>query len=98
MKISYVIWKNEFVKKIGVKHSISIDEVEDVLFSNPHIRIAEKGKINGEHLYVAYGQTKSGRYLIVFFIFKHQSSALPISARDMTLSERRYYNAQKKAN
>ncbi|MDQ1316386.1 MAG: uncharacterized protein QG588_33, partial [Candidatus Poribacteria bacterium] len=49
-------------------------------------------------LYVAYGQTKSGRYLIIFFILKHKSNALPISARDMTSSERRYYNEQKETN
>ena len=58
---------------------------------------AEKGHVRGEDLYVAYGQTDGGRYLVVFFIHKHQSVALPISARDMTQSERRYYERQKKA-
>jgi len=98
LKINYVIWKNRFVEKIAIKHNISIYEVEDVLFSKPHIRISEKGRINDESLYVAYGQTKAGRYLTIFFILKQKSSALPISARDMTLSERRYYNEQKKAH
>ena len=37
----------------------------------------------------------AGRYLVVFFISKPQNMALPISARDMTNSERRYYNGQK---
>ncbi len=48
----------------------------------------------GENLYVAYGQTNSGRYLIVFFVRKNKTAALPISARDMTQSERRYYEQQ----
>lgn len=47
-----------------------------------------------EDLYAAYGQTDAGRYLIIFFVRKNQTSALPISARDMTESERRYYERQ----
>jgi len=43
-----------------------------------------------EDVYEAFGQTQQGRYLVVFFIHK-TGAALPISARDMTASERRYY-------
>jgi uncharacterized DUF497 family protein len=92
-----VIWKNKCVEKIADKHNVSIEEVEEILFSEPHVRLAEKGRVKGENLYVAYGQTAAGRYIIVFFIHKHQVAALPISARDMTRSERRYYDGQKKA-
>ena len=66
-----------------------------MLFSEPHVRFAEKGRVKGENLYVAYGQTAAGRYLLVFFIHKRQTAALPISARDMTRAERRYYHEQK---
>lgn len=45
-----------------------MDEVEEALFSNPHVRLAEKGHVKGENVFVAYGQTNSGRYLVVFFI------------------------------
>jgi uncharacterized protein len=92
MQLSEVIWKEQFVEKLAFKHGVTTDEVEQVLFSYPHIRKAQKGKIKGENLYVAYGQT--GRYLVVFFIYKNQIAALPISARDMTESERRYYERQ----
>jgi len=91
-----VIWRDQFVDKIESKHQVTTDEVEQVLFAEPHVRRAEKGRVKGEDLYVAYGQTKAGRYLVVFFIHKHQAAALPISARDMTVSERRYYERQKK--
>jgi uncharacterized DUF497 family protein len=47
---------------------------------------------------VAYGQTQAGRYLIVIFIRKSHAAALPISARDMTKTEQRYYHAQKEAD
>ena len=98
MRLYEVIWKDKFVDKIERKHDVITDEVEQVLFSNSHIRRAEKGKVKGEDLYVAYGQTKAGRYLMVFFIYKQNMAALPISARDMTKSERRYYEKQKKKN
>ena len=98
MKIYEVIWKERFVEKLADTHDVFTDEVEEILFSSPHVRMAEKGRIKGENLYAAYGQTEAGRYLVVFFIRKRRYAALPISARDMTPAERRYYNAQKKAN
>jgi hypothetical protein len=91
MRLYEVIWKDEFVDKIDAKHGVGAEEVEQVLFGKPHVRRAQKGRVKGEDLYAAYGQTDSGRYLIVFFIRKEQMAALPISARDMTDSERRYY-------
>ena len=98
MKIYEIIWKDAFVEKLAIKHGVDQDEVEDVLFSAPHIRLAAKGRIKGENLYAAYGQTDAGRYLIVFFIHKRRRAALPISARDMSASEQRYYHDQKEAN
>lgn len=92
MNIYEVIWRNRSVEKLIDKHNVSIDEVEEVLFGTPLVRFWEKGETAGEDLYVAYGQTDAGRYLVVFFIRKPQNMALPISARDMTSSERRYYS------
>ena len=98
MRIYGIIWKNKFAGKIVNKHNVTTEEVEDILFSNPFIRMGEKGRVKDENVYVAYGQTEAGRYLVVFFILKRRNTALPISARDMTLLERRYYNEQKEAN
>ena len=97
MQLYDIIWKDKFVEKIVAKHGVSTEEVEDILFSNSHVRMAEKGRVKDEHLYVAYGQTEAGRYLVVFFIRKRRTAALPISARDMTSLERRYYRGQKEA-
>ncbi len=97
MKLYNVIWRHKFVEKIADKHGVTADEVEEILFSGHHFRMVEKGQVKGENLYVAYGQTTSGRYLVVFFVRKRQAAALPISARDMSPSERRYYNEQTKA-
>lgn len=54
----------------------------------------EKGDVSEEDVYLALGQTESGRYLSVFFIYKKNKDALVISARDMAKKERRRY-AQK---
>ena len=96
MKLYDVIWKERFVEKIADRHDVTTEEVEEILFSDPHVRLAERGHVKGENLYVGYGQTEAGRYLLVFFIRKRRVAALPISARDMTKSERKYYNGQKK--
>lgn len=98
MRIQDVIWHEKFVSKIAVKHGIMTDEVEEVLFSRPHVRWAEKGRIRGEHLYVAYGQTGAGRYLVVFFLRKRGGAVLPITAREMTRAERDYFHAQKEGH
>ena len=94
MRLYEIIWKEQFVIKLEEKHGVFTDEVEAVLFNQPFIRRIEKGRIKGEDLYVAYGQTESGRYLVVFFVNKNRHAALPISARDMTQSEKRYYERQ----
>lgn len=98
MKIESVTWRDVFVDKLAVRHSVTTQEAEGVLLANPHIRWAAKGYVKGEHVYAAYGQTESGRYLIVFFIYKGRGLALPISARDMTTAERRYYDEQNEAD
>ena len=95
MKIYNVLWKEKFVDKLETKHQVSTDEVEQVLFGKPHVRREKRGKVKGENLYTAYGTTDAGRYIIIFFIHKPPHTALPISARDMTDSEERYYGNQK---
>jgi uncharacterized DUF497 family protein len=98
MQLHEIIWKERFIDKIAVKHQVSTEDVEDILFGRPHVRRMQKGHVKGENLYAAYGETIGGRYLIVLFIRKEQRAALPISARDMTDAERRYYERQAKAD
>jgi uncharacterized DUF497 family protein len=97
VRLYEIIWKDQFVEKIERKHQVTMDEVEQVLFVKPHIRRIETGKIKGESLYAAYGKTRTGRYILVFFILKQEKAALPISARDMTSAERKYYDRQKES-
>lgn len=98
MQLHEVIWKDRFIDKIAVKHQVSTEEVEEILFGKPHVRRTRRGHVKGEDVYTAYGRTVAGRYLIVLFIRKEHLAALPISARDMTDSERRYYERQAEAD
>lgn len=91
MKIAGFIWLSYFVNKLEQKHEVDPFEVEAIFDHDVLIRRAEKGHRPDENLYAAYGQTKAGRYLVVFFIYKQDRQALIISARDMTPKERRYY-------
>ncbi|MCL4872422.1 MAG: BrnT family toxin [Anaerolineae bacterium] len=95
MVITNIIWKEQYIEKLAEKHKVSMAEVEEVLQTRPHIRKMGKGKVKGEDLYAAYGQTEAGRYLIVFYLRKPNQTALPISARDMDRAERNYYAKQK---
>lgn len=97
MKVRWIIWKDIFLDKIQRKHSVTAEEVEQVFSRSSIFRKAEKGKIPGEDLYVAYGRSEAGRCLAVMFIIKQLDGALPISARNMTKAERRYYEKRTKA-
>jgi uncharacterized DUF497 family protein len=96
LRLRNIIWIDKFTIKIQEKHNLIIDEVEDALLSGAIFRRANRGKVRGENVYVAYGKTNGGRYLFIVFIYKQSMEALIISARDMTLKEQRYYNAKKR--
>jgi uncharacterized DUF497 family protein len=91
MQIRDIIWLPDVVDKLDRKHGVFPDEVQDLFTARPRYRRIERGRIRGQDLYAAMGQTQAGRYLIVFFIYKGNSAALVISARDMTSKERKRY-------
>lgn len=91
MKISGIIWLRDVVEKLLAKHSVTTDEVEEVFRHAPRFRSIERGDVQGENLYAAMGQTDTGRYLIIYFIYKPTGDALVISAREMTKGERKSY-------
>ena len=90
MRIEGVIWLREIVDKLAFKHRVETDEVEETL-GNARFRFVEKGEREDENVYLALGQTMSGRYLAVLFIYKRTKEALILSARDMARKERKLY-------
>jgi uncharacterized DUF497 family protein len=91
MHIDDFVWLTEIANKVAAKHRVTLDEAEEVFFNNPRYRFVESGHRIGEDVYSAGGQTDAGRYLIVFFIYKGDNTALILSAREMDTAERRRY-------
>ncbi len=91
MNIDDFVWLPDIIEKLIVKHNINQDDVEEVFFNRPQFRFVEKGHRKGEDVYSALGQSDSGRYIIVIFIYKYKNLALILSARDMDKKERKQY-------
>jgi uncharacterized DUF497 family protein len=79
------------VEKIESKHKVTQDEVEEVFFNILRYRLIESGYRHNEDVHSTSGQADAGRYLIVFFIYKQDNTALILSARDMDKKERKGY-------
>jgi len=91
LEIFDLIFLDRIVEKLDRKHNVQEREVREVFKNSPTIRFVEKGTRQNENVYAALSQTDSGRYLIVYFIYKQDKSALILSARDMDNAERKRY-------
>ncbi len=91
MRIEGIIWLRQVVDKLALKHQVDLQEVEETFSNKPKFRFVEKGNRRGENVYLALGQTDSGRYLSILFIYKETKEALVLSARDMARKERKIY-------
>jgi uncharacterized protein len=92
MQIDYIVCPETIEEKLVKRHHVTLREVRQALLNNPRIRFAEKGYIESEDVYAAFGRTFGGRYLSIFFIFKaYDNTAVIISARDMSQKERKAY-------
>jgi len=91
LKIIGFIWHEKIIEKLEQKHNVRQYEVREVFENNPKFRYVEKGLQPDENVYAAFGRAISGRYLIIFFIYKTDKQAFVVSARDMTRAERKKY-------
>jgi uncharacterized protein len=92
MHIDRIICPEDIAEKLAVKHHVRVHDARSVLYHATRIRFAEQGYTPGEDVYAAFGQTLGGRYLVVFFVYKPDTStAIIISARDMSDKERKTY-------
>jgi len=89
--ITEFVWLPDIEDKCLVKHQVDRDEVAELFAAEPRLNFVEGGERPDEDLYAARGQTEAGRYLVVFFVHKLDGSALIISAREMSVGERRRY-------
>lgn len=92
MRIDFIVCPENIESKIESKHHLSVEEAREALLNHPRIRFAEKGYVEGEDVYAAFGRTFAGRYLSIFFVYKPEpATAIIISARDMSAKERKQY-------
>jgi uncharacterized DUF497 family protein len=80
----------EILYKLDRQHDVDWEEVEEVFRGKPRMFRLEIDHY-GERRYLALGQTDAGRYLSVIFVFDVPNKAKVITARDMTIRERRRY-------
>lgn len=91
MRIATLLW-DEWNEEHISRHGISSEEVEEVC-SYPG-RILRRGRAGS---YVVFGRTAGGKELMVVLARRgpHPDTFYPITARQMTHQERRYFHARK---
>ena len=78
-------WDDNNLEHIIVGHRIQPVEVEDICFGR-HYAISAKYSRKA-----LYGQAESGRYLMIILERLNDAVYRPITARNMTVAERRKY-------
>ena len=91
MKIERISWDEETVDHIS-NHSVSPEEVEEVLFNGMDSALIMRGK---EGRYLAYGKTNGARLLLVVWASKYRKTKI-ITARDMSEKEKQFYKRKKR--
>ena len=61
MKINRIIWYRKFVEKLWDKHGVETPEAEEALLNRRRVRRVKRGHVQGEDVYLAMGQTDTGR-------------------------------------
>lgn len=91
MRIKEFCWRPDRVEHIA-RHSVTVAEVEEAVFEYRKGRVGESRPADRdpeETVCEYYGRTEAGRYLMVALLYVGQGLAMPLTARDMTRSERR---------
>ncbi len=84
-RIEGFIWLDWVIEKLSVKHGVTPEEVEEAFSTIPYkVLRAPADK------YRLYARSSSGRYLFIVFAWEGAQVKI-ISARDMTIKERRFY-------
>lgn len=83
LTVKNFIWDDDNIEHIA-RHRVEPEEVEEVFDSPCHIR-----RLWGNR-YIAYGRSRSGRYLFVAFDYENQEVVVA-TARNMTRREKRFY-------
>jgi uncharacterized DUF497 family protein len=75
------------------KHNVQKEEAAEVFDNDPIFKHSRSEQ--GITRYLAYGETYEGRLLLVVYEIVSVNEVLIITAREMTSTERHYYNKRK---
>lgn len=93
MIVNHIRWTEDRISHIA-RHNVDPDEVEEAAFDDPANVIQKLKKAHrtvDQKVYRLLGRTSAGRHLTIIFIYEGRGIAYPVTARDMTPAERRYY-------
>ena len=90
MYISSLDWDDYRIEHI-VRHNVEPDEVWEVCEDMFHL-----ARRQGRNRYRLYGQTVEGRYLFIVLERSEGTVYKPITARDMTVNEKRNFRRLRK--
>jgi uncharacterized DUF497 family protein len=90
MNISAFEWDDGNILHLALGHGIEPEEAEEVFAISSMVRKTKKGH------YAAFGQTISGRLLVIVFGNKGNGMVRAITGWDMSDAERRFYMTNKK--
>lgn len=86
----YRFWWDENNIEHIANHGVEPYEAEEVI--DDSLRILKAG----QDRYAAYGQTDNGRYLLVVYALKSENRIRVITARDLTVAEKRQVRRRRK--
>ena len=90
MLISEILWPEDRIEHIAIHHIVP-PEVEEICFGKPMVlRTKQQGP---NPVYLAFGQTARGRYLLCIIIQFPDGKGYPVTAREMTLKEKTRFNS-----
>lgn len=83
------VWDDENVAHIA-RHAVSPDEVEEAFAGEPLVLRGPDDR------YLAYGRTEADRWLFVVYVARPRGRIRVLTARDMTVGERRLYKRKRR--
>lgn len=91
MQIEKISWDQETFDHIS-RHSVSPEEVEELLFNVVNPPLIMRGK---QGTYLGYGKTDAGRFLLIVWAKRNRKTKI-VTARDMSTKEKQLYKRRKK--
>ena len=93
VEISEFVWTEDRINHIG-RHGVGAEEFEEVCFGKA---LVFRAKAEGKNpLYYVLGETEAGRHLFCVVISFPDGKGYPVTAREMSESERQRYSRWKK--